>query len=109
MFKKIARISVIDAQKQMAETDAALIDVHEPGEYAGGHAAGAISMPLSKIEASLDRIPGDKTVFVICQSGPRSQQAAAFLTRNGFENVVSVNGGTAAWRDAGLPMVLTKT
>jgi rhodanese-related sulfurtransferase len=43
-------------------------------------------------------------IHVICASGHRSQVAARLLRRARFETVASVQGGTAGWRRAGLPI-----
>jgi rhodanese-related sulfurtransferase len=42
-------------------------------------------------------------VFIICESGNRSWQVSAFLRQRGIE-VVNVEGGTGAWRNAGFPI-----
>jgi hypothetical protein len=39
-----------------------------------------------------------------CQDGYRSLRAARFLEQVGFQRVVSVRGGTEAWRAAGKPL-----
>ena len=41
---------------------------------------------------------------LICQGGFRSLRAAQFLRQQGFEDVVSVKGGTEAWRAGGKPL-----
>jgi rhodanese-related sulfurtransferase len=40
---------------------------------------------------------------VICESGARSWQVANFLAQRGID-VTNVDGGTSAWRSAGLPL-----
>ena len=42
---------------------------------------------------------------MICQMGGRSKQACEKFHAAGFANVVNVEGGTAAWVEAGLPVV----
>lgn len=83
---------------------AVVLDVREPVEYLGGHVPGAILAPMSRITASLGGLPKDQTVHVICQSGNRSRSMADLLTGLGYD-AVSVDGGTAAWAAAGLPVV----
>jgi len=39
-----------------------------------------------------------------CQMGGRSAQAAAFAAANGFSDVYNLQGGIAAWMQAGLPV-----
>jgi rhodanese-related sulfurtransferase len=82
-----------------------LVDVSEPNEYAGGHAAGARNVPLGQVEGSKD-LPSNKAlpVLLMCPSGARAARAAALLRKAGYERAVAVAGGTAAWRDAQLPI-----
>lgn len=80
------------------------VDVRTPGEYSGGHAVRAINIPLGELPAKLDRLEKNEPVYVICQSGRRSQEAAGILIRNGFRWVFNVAGGTNEWIAQGLPM-----
>ena len=86
------------------ESRAVLIDVREPHEWRSGHARGARHIPLAQLSASLDQLPRDAPVYLICATGNRSRTAAAFLLKNGFSRPVNVRGGTAAWHRAGLPI-----
>ncbi len=82
-----------------------LVDVGEPNEYASGHAAGARNVPLGQIESSKD-LPSNKALplLVMCPTGARAGRAAAALRKAGYERAVAVSGGTAAWREAQLPI-----
>ncbi len=82
-----------------------LVDVSEPNEYAAGHAAGARNVPLGQIEGSKD-LPSNKALplLVMCPTGARAGRAAATLRKAGYERAVAVAGGTAAWREAQLPI-----
>jgi thioredoxin 1 len=79
---------------------AVVIDVREPDEYAAGHVAGAQLVPLSTVPQAVHRLPTDRPVYVICQSGRRSLDAAQFLLRHGID-ARSVAGGTSAWAGSG--------
>lgn len=85
-----------------------LVDVAEPAEYAAGHAAGARSVPFGGIETSKD-LPSNKALplLVLCPTGSRAGRAADLLRKAGYANAVAVAGGTAAWRDASLPVEKT--
>jgi hydroxyacylglutathione hydrolase len=87
-------------------SDAAVVDVREPEEFANGHVPGAVNLPQADLATRLDEVPRDRPVFVICQGGFRSLRAAQFLSQRGFADVVSVKGGTEAWRVAGGEMIL---
>ncbi len=82
-----------------------LIDVCEPGEYASGHASGARNVPFGQLESSKE-LPSNKAlpVVILCVSGARASRAAALLRKAGYEKAVAVAGGTAAWREAQLPI-----
>lgn len=81
--------------------DAVVLDVREPGEYAHGHVPGAINLAQADLASRLDQVPRDRPVILVCQAGVRSLRAAQFLKQRGIDRVVSVQGGTAAWRRAG--------
>lgn len=86
------------------EPGAVLIDVREPHEWRAGHARGARHIPLAELPRRLDQLPREAPVYLICDTGNRSRNAATFLRKNGFSRPVSVRGGTAAWHRAGLPI-----
>lgn len=77
-------------------TDAKVVDVRTPGEYADGHVTGAINLdwldqPVFK--AGLDGLPRvGETYYVYCRSGHRSLQASEYMSRAGY-TVVNLRGG----------------
>jgi len=80
-----------------------VVDVREPGEYAGGHVPGATLVPMGELPSRLTELPKDKPIYVICASGNRSLSMTGFLIRAGHE-AYSVAGGTEAWAQAGHPI-----
>jgi len=82
-----------------------LVDVGEPNEFAAGHAAGARNVPFGQLEGSKD-LPSNKAfpLIVLCPTGARAGRAAALLRKAGYDKAVAVAGGTAAWREAQLPI-----
>lgn len=85
-----------------------LIDVRTPAEFAGIHARDAESVPLDRLDVAAVKARADvqrEPIYVICQSGGRSADAARRLTEAGIEQVFSIDGGTRAWEAAGLPVV----
>ena len=76
---------------------AVLLDVRTPEEYRSGHIPGSRNIPLQTI----DRISAvaenkDTALYVYCQSGARSRQAAGLLKQMGYMNVNNI-GGIAAY------------
>lgn len=89
--------------------DAVVLDVREPEEYAHGHVPGAINLPQSDLASRLAEVPRNQPVFAICASGMRSFRVTQFLAQLGYDQVVSVRGGTEAWRAAGKPVAFEDT
>ncbi len=77
-----------------------LVDVRQPEEYDAAHVPGAKLIPLADVVARVLEIPETGPVYVICQSGGRSQRAADYYRNLGIE-AYNVAGGTKAWMDAG--------
>jgi len=98
-------VGVAEAVRLINREKGVLIDVGEPNEFASGHATGARNVPLGQIETSKD-LPSNKAlpVVLLCPSGARAGRAAALLRKAGYEKAVAVAGGTAAWREAQLPI-----
>ncbi|WIM70691.1 rhodanese-like domain-containing protein [Corynebacterium suedekumii] len=89
---------------QDVPSDAQLIDCREDNEWNVDHAAGAVHIPLSEFVSRIDEIDLDRDVYLICKAGGRSLQAAEYLEQVKGITPVNVEGGTDAWREAGLPM-----
>jgi len=102
----IEHITPAQYQQQFASaaTPHLLIDVRTPQEFASGHIAEAINIPVETIATRLNEIPHDKPVVVYCHSGNRSAQAASILSGAGYTNIYDM-GGILAWTAAGLPVV----
>jgi rhodanese-related sulfurtransferase len=96
-FKNVSVKDLADA----SEANKVVLDVREGWEYAEGHVAGAILIPLGELERRSNELSKDDTLYVICRSGNRSQQASDILAKKGFKNVRNVQGGTLAWIQAG--------
>ena len=91
-------------QKMLAEGSVVLVDVREPGEYAGERIAGAINMPLSTFDPAQVPHPGDKTVVLQCAGGKRSGMALEKCAAAQSEIDTHLAGGIGAWKSAGLPV-----
>jgi rhodanese-related sulfurtransferase len=99
-----ARVSAQEAYRYIEAQQGALLDVRGFDEFAAGHAAPALCIPLPDLERRAGQIPTDRPVFVLCASGQRSRMAAERLRALGFDNIVDIEGGLPAWERAGLPV-----
>ncbi len=94
----------VDALEQARAGGAPLIDVREPDEYEAGHVPGARLIPLGQVVQRGGEAPRGERVYVICGSGGRSARATQWYRSQGVD-AVNVDGGTAAWAQAGKPLV----
>ncbi len=101
-------VSPGDAVQMMNREKAVVIDVCEPAEYAAGHVTGSRNIPLGQFEGAKG-LPTNKTLplVLVCASGMRARRAAALAGKLGHERVHVLEGGLAAWREAGLPIEKT--
>jgi len=101
----IPSIDVTEARRRLADgTNAIVIDVREPGEFAAVRVEGAALFPISTFALRFGDLPRDRPLLVMCASGSRSLAVTAHLIRNGWRDVVNVVGGIEAWQRAGLPV-----
>ena len=92
----IKTITARELQEKISKKELHLLDVREKVEYAMGQGPTAVKLPLSEFVSSYQTLDKDKVYHIICQSGSRSEQAAVFLSQQGYQ-VVNVAGGTSAW------------
>ncbi len=89
-----------------------LVDVRMPGEFAAFHATGAVNHPLDRLDPAAvirsRRGAADAPIYLLCLGGSRASTAAERFAALGMANTVVVEGGTRAWREAGLPTVVGK-
>jgi adenylyltransferase/sulfurtransferase len=76
---------------------ALLVDVREPDEYAAGHLAGSLHIPLGELPARLAEIPRAAAPVFICRSGGRSLNACLLALRAGIASPGNLEGGLRAW------------
>jgi glyoxylase-like metal-dependent hydrolase (beta-lactamase superfamily II)/rhodanese-related sulfurtransferase len=67
-----------------------IIDARKPTEFASGHLSTAINLPLAELNARMDEIDQNTTVYIHCGSGYRSTIATSLLKSRGYEKVVNV-------------------
>jgi rhodanese-related sulfurtransferase len=106
-----AECSPAEARALLDAGSACVLDVREPGEYAGGSVPGAVNVPLSQLNARGPsalagvKLPAEGPILLLCRSGMRSRSAGAILAGAYGERLRNVTGGILAWQSAGLPVV----
>lgn len=92
--KGLNNISTAELKNIINDKDKVFVDVRTPGEYKARGLKQFKNIPLG---ADFSKLPKDKEIVVICQSGMRSKQACKQLKKLGFERVTNVRGGMSAY------------
>ncbi len=85
-----------------------VIDVRTPEEYATGHIPGALNVPFDQVAQRIAEIDAPEGVALYCMVGPRARKGEAALLAIGYDKVLHLEGGLAAWQAAGLPIEATR-
>lgn len=97
-------ISPQTAAKLIDEQGALLIDTRETDEFREVRIPGTLLQPLSVLEIlPPDPEPGKPAIY-FCARGRRTGEAPAKLEKRGHAVTYIMNGGLAAWEQAGLPV-----
>jgi rhodanese-related sulfurtransferase len=82
------------------------VDVREDSEFAVDRARGARHIGRGVLERDVETlIPDhDAPIVLYCGGGFRSALSADNLQKMGYTNVISMDGGMRAWREAGYPV-----
>ncbi len=87
--------------------DPVVLDVRTRREYAQGHLAGSILIPVQELQQRLGELAAfrDRDVVIYCATGNRSTVAAKILLDAGFERVYNIRHGILDWWKNNLPVV----
>ena len=92
--KGVKSISAHELKQQLNDPNKVYIDVRTPAEFKARNIKQFKNMPLG---SDLSKLPKDKEIIVICQSGMRSAQACKQLKKLGYEKVTNVRGGIGSY------------
>jgi adenylyltransferase/sulfurtransferase len=97
MQNGIPQMSVKELKRRLdAGDDLFILDVREPFEYQIAQIGGHL-IPLNDLPKRMNELNTAQEIVVQCKSGGRSQRAAEFLAKNGFEKLHNLAGGILAW------------
>lgn len=74
-----------DIKNLPSDGSVTLLDTRTEGEFSRGHVNDFINIPVDLLRENLDKIPKDKPVYVMCQSGLRSYIACCILKGEGYD------------------------
>src|SRR2546425_2930710 len=100
-------LSPHDVKAMLADgQELALVDLREELIFSERHLLWARSVPLSRLELKFARlVPRPGTRIVLCDDvDGLIERAADILARAGYTNVHALDGGVAAWAEAGFEL-----
>ena len=81
-----------------------ILDVRTPDEFRQARIKKSVLIPDYELEKRVSEVPKNRPVLVVCAVGARSQPAADFLARRGYQPVYHLNNGLVGWYRAGFPV-----
>lgn len=82
---------------QLVAKGALLLDVRTPSEFASGHLANAVNIPVQELDKRIGEAgPKDRPIVVYCRSGRRSAMAKSMLQKAGYAKVLDI-GPMSNW------------
>ena len=110
-FEDIPQVDPNEAYRLVREEGYVYLDVRTPEEFAAGHPAGAVLVPVlfrrpegsypnpRFVDEVKEKIPPGTSLVIGCRSGARSMTACRLLRQAGYPTVYNVRGGFAGKRD----------
>lgn len=101
---RLDEIDRAELAERIAVGDVVVIDVRPTAEYAAGHIAGAVSIPIEELAAGVEALPDGVDVVAYCR-GPYcvfADDAVRLLRRRG-RRAQRLRDGFPEWRRAQLP------
>ena len=103
--QQLETVGRTELSKRLREGDVVVLDVRPTPEYAAGHIAGAVSIPISELTRRLRDLPKSKRVVAYCR-GPYcvyADDAVRTLLKRGYR-AARLEDGYPEWAAAGLPV-----
>ena len=107
LFRGYKAIKPAGLTELVNQGGALVVDLSATGDFEKGHIAGSRNLIPSQFDPAGKLLAGARQspVVLVCRTGVASAEAAKKLKKAGFEQVHWLEGGTAAWDAAGLPLV----
>lgn len=98
------QLGVNDAVKLANSRDGLFLDIRSADHFKAGAVPQSRNVPAADLNNKLNSLPKDKPIIVVCERGRTAVGVVQNLKKNGFDEVYCLQGGLAAWIEAGLPL-----
>lgn len=93
---QVEQVAATDWETWVRAHDALLLDVREPHEWLLGTLPGARRVRMGDVPGHVESLDPARPILVVCRSGHRSNQVAAYLRLRGFDAAANLAGGMVA-------------
>jgi rhodanese-related sulfurtransferase/predicted metal-dependent enzyme (double-stranded beta helix superfamily) len=100
----VATLSPAELQALIDRGEAVVVDLAPSIAYEAGHIPGAWFAVRARLPASLDRVPKQRVLVLTSPDAALARLAVAELGDGAFPETRVLEGGTSAWKAAGLPL-----
>lgn len=100
----VRRIAPAELAARLREDEVRVLDIRGAAEWEAARIPGAPNVPLGHLAERVAELPTGRPLVVHCETGARSAIAASLLEMLGVADVLDLEGGIQAWREAGLAM-----
>jgi len=102
--------SVAELKSKIDESNETLVllDVRTVEEFESGRIRNSINIPHEILLSNIDLVSEytNEELIVYCRSGKRAALIIEALEKNGFNNIVGIEGDILAWSEANYPLVV---
>ena len=105
--KKGQSINTAELSRLVNKEDAIVVDLRDSGDFKKGHIVDSKNIPNIKLADRLGELESykDKPIILVCAMGQLSGTAGGIMQKEGFTQVLRLNGGIGSWRAENLPLV----
>lgn len=103
-YDTITSLPATTVKQEIDAHKAPVFDVRKQSEYASEHLVDAVNTPLESINDHLAEFPKEGPFYLHCAGGYRSMIAASILKSRGFHNLIDIDGGFDALKEAGMEL-----
>lgn len=103
------QLSVTEAVKLANDRQGLFLDIRSPEHFKAGSIPQSRNLPAADIAGKLGTLPKDRPIIVVCERGRSAVGVVNDLKGKGFQDVFFLEGGLAAWIEAGLPLAKAQT
>ena len=105
-LSRAREVGAVAATHLINRQNAVILDLREPSEFAAGRLPNALHIPQGQLATRGEELAKfiGRPIIAYCERGQRSRAATGALSKLGFTEVFTLQGGLRAWSDAGMPL-----